>query len=217
MSGAHSRITARASSQGPGDVVDSRRRCGGEADQSNAIPRTDGSFPFTSTLYADDVNRIALAATLALPLVLLGCTPAPNAGSLPAPVSGTTPVRPGTLVAVKNPIPNTDVPVQSRLAPEVDRPGLAFQVLASRPGDRSLRIAWTDSGHPECGAVSAIWAYETTLQVVVTLYERPTLSAAEDTGCTAQGVIHIQEIPLTQPVADRIVSAFGGIPRFGAF
>ncbi|TDS79505.1 hypothetical protein CLV52_0034 [Amnibacterium kyonggiense] len=82
---------------------------------------------------------------------------------------------------------------------------------------KRILVAWVDSGDVACGKAKDIWVRETRMQVLITVYEPPTLSGRHRTTCIDQGSIHIQAIHLRPAIGDRTTNAFRGTLTFGSF
>ena len=156
-----------------------------------------------------------LVALLALPLTgfaLAGCaeqhaaTPPPGAVTEP-PIPTSMPTPTGSASAV--PTPTTGTPALVHLTvhqgtpPAGVRRGPAWEPVSTPIAtSTSVRIGWTDTPSPGCGAVRDVWVRETSASVVIDLV-RGTRTAG--IMCPAVLVPRQAEVPLPSPLGSRVL------------
>jgi hypothetical protein len=134
------------------------------------------------------------SGTAASPTTSASSSPGPGKGGVvkPGPAPSTAPgaARTVHLVAHQGPVPST-----KRLGP-------AWQLVQSSAGSPDVRILWTSSTSPTCGAPTDVYVTETADAVVLDLAgPRPRAGVA----CSALAVQSTATVVLAQPLGSRVL------------
>lgn len=171
-------------------------------------------------------RSIALATLVAgTALLLAGCAE-PQAAIPPVPASSPTPsaieMATPAPTAAPTPAPTlSGAPAGGRVSLSVHRgapPLLAHQgptwyVISAEPASTSIKIAWTDTPSPGCGAVKDVWVQETSNDVTIDLARS---ARNVDTTCPDVLVPRRATISLEAPLGSRrLLEESGGpmVPR----
>ncbi len=164
-------------------------------------------------------GRSIALATLAVgsALLLAGCAE-PQAAIPPVPASTPTPSAIEMATPAPTPAPTlsgaptggtVSLSVHRGAPPLLAHEGPAWYVIAADPGSTSVKIAWTDTPTPGCGAVRDVWVQETSNDVTIDLARS---ARGLDTTCPDVLVPRRATVSLEAPLGSRRLLEESGGP-----